>query len=181
MTHAAATKPAGIAGFSAESRARPVGWMILGTWLRRCAAEPFLHFTLLGALLFAGDALLSQAVEAPVIEVPAAKQREFAKLFEQRQGRAPTHAEQKQLVERYVEDEALFREGLRLSLVNTDPMLRAQMIARMRRMLQTEAEQKTALASTLDNEELKERTARAFQAEVARLASQWRVRLEAAP
>lgn len=152
-----------------------------GTWLRRCAAEPFFHFALLGALLFAGDRLLAQPVEAPWIEVSVAKQRELVKLFEQRQGREPTAAERKQLVERYVEDEALFREGLRLSLVNTDPMLRAQMIARMRRMLQTEAEQKTGLASTLDDEERKERTSRAFQAEVARLASQWQVRLEAAP
>jgi hypothetical protein len=152
----------------------------IGTWLRRCAAEPFFHFALLGALLFAGDRLLAQPVEA-LIEVPVAKQRELVKLFEQRQGRAPTDAERKQLVERYVEDEALFREGLRLSLVNTDPMLRAQMIARMRRMLQTEAEQKTDPASTLDNEERKERTSRAFQTEVARLASQWQVRLEVAP
>src|SRR5688572_7443376 len=179
MTHAVCTEPVDTPAVPVEplaARSTPVA-----TWLRRCAAEPFFHFALLGALLFAGDRLLAQPVEAPSIEVSVAKQRELLKLFEQRQGRAPTDAERKQLVERYVEDEALFREGLRLSLVNTDPMLRAQMIARMRRMLQTEAEQKTDLASTLDNEELKERTARAFQAEVARLASQWQVRLEAAP
>jgi hypothetical protein len=181
MSHAASTESVDNAAFPAGPSSRALRLSPLGTWLRRCAAEPFFHFALLGALLFAGDRLLSQAVEAPVIDVSVAKQREFAKLFEQRQGKAPTDGERKQLVDRYVEDEALFREGLRLSLMNTDPLLRAQMIARMRRMLQTEVEQKTGLASTPGNEERKERTARAFQAEVARLASQWRVRVEASP
>jgi hypothetical protein len=108
------------------------------SWLRRLAREPFLHFTLLGALVFVGQRLITRAPEEAVIEVSVAKQRELSKLFEQRQRRAPSEVEQEQLIQRYVEDEVLFREGLRLSLVQTDPTLRAQVIARVRGMLQAE-------------------------------------------
>jgi len=106
--------------------------------LGRAASEPLLHFALLGALVFAGHRLLAPAIEPPTIEVSAAKQRELGKLFEQRQRRPPTDAERQQLIQRHVEDEALFREGLRLSLVQTDPTLRAQLVSRMRSMLQAE-------------------------------------------
>lgn len=106
--------------------------------LRRVVTEPFLHFSLLGALVFAGHSALARKAEVPTLEVPSSKQRELSKLFEQRQNRAPTADERKQLIQRYVEDEALFREGLRLSLVQSDPMLRAQLIARVRSLLQAE-------------------------------------------
>lgn len=169
----AASQTADARVFSAGRATPPVP---LAARLRRFATEPLVHFALIGVLLFAGDRLLSRTVEAPVIDVSASRQREFAKLFEQRQGRGPTDAERTQLVQRYVEDEALFREGLRLSLVNTDPMLRAQVIARVRRMLQTEVEQKLPAGASQD--ERKRLTARAFQTEVTRLASQWRVKVE---
>ncbi|WP_437320615.1 peptidyl-prolyl cis-trans isomerase [Sorangium sp. So ce385] len=106
--------------------------------LRRIASEPFLHFTLLGALVFAGHRLVTRALDVPTVEVSVSKQRELVKLFEQRQRRGPNDVEREELIRRYVEDEALFREGLRLSLAHTDPMLRAQIIARVRGMLQAE-------------------------------------------
>ncbi|WP_437792821.1 peptidyl-prolyl cis-trans isomerase [Sorangium sp. So ce693] len=97
---------------------------------------------MLGALVFAGHLLLTRTPDVPTLDVSASRQRELVKLFEQRQGRAPNDKEREQLIRRYVEDEALFREGLRLSLVHTDPMLRAQVIARVRGMLQAELDQK---------------------------------------
>lgn len=110
--------------------------------LRRVAGEPLLHFTLLGALVFAGHRALSRPAEVPTLEVSAAKQRELGTLFQQRQGRAATDEERRQLVQRYVEDEVLFREGERLSLLQTDPMLRAQLLARVRSLLQAEVREK---------------------------------------
>ncbi|WP_437759760.1 peptidyl-prolyl cis-trans isomerase [Sorangium sp. So ce1389] len=110
--------------------------------LRRIVSEPFLHFTLLGALVFAGHRMVARGLDVPTVEVSVSRQRELVKLFEQRQRRAPNDAEREELIRRYVEDEALFREGLRLSLVHTDPMLRAQIIARVRGMLQAELDQK---------------------------------------
>lgn len=110
--------------------------------LRGFAREPLLHFALLGALVFAGHRALSRPSEVPTLRVTVAKQRELTKLFEQRQGRAPTHEERGQLVQRYVEDEVLFREGERLDLLQTDPMLRAQLVARARSLLQAEVSAK---------------------------------------
>jgi hypothetical protein len=104
----------------------------------RLASEPLIHFALLGVLVFAGHRALTPKAPTHTLEISDAKQRELAQLFEQRQHRPPTDVERKQVVDRYVEDEVLFREGLRLSLVQTDPMLRAQLIARVRGMLQAE-------------------------------------------
>jgi hypothetical protein len=103
----------------------------------RVAREPLFHFTLGGALLFAGHRLIASTPDATAIEVSTSKQRELSNLFEQRQRRSPTEVERKQIVQRHVEDEALLREGLRLSLVQTDPVLRGQIIARVRGMLQS--------------------------------------------
>jgi parvulin-like peptidyl-prolyl isomerase len=110
--------------------------------LRSAASQPLLHFAVLGALVFAGYRALSRPAEVPTLEVSVAKQRELSTLFEQRQGRAATDAERRQLVQRYVEDEVLFREGERLSLLQTDPMLRAQLLTRVRSLLQAEVSEK---------------------------------------
>ncbi len=180
----------------------------LTPWVRRITCEPFVHFTLLGALVFAGHCVLAPTLDVPTIEVSTPKQRELAKLFEQRQERAPNDVERQQLVRRYVEDEALFREGVRLSLIHTDPMLRAQMIARVRSMLQAELDQTPPTEvelkhhyeahrsdyarsgsepsfetnrARLSADYRKERTSRAFQAELSRLTSQWHVQLAERP
>jgi hypothetical protein len=111
---------------------------VFAPWVRHVAREPLFHFTLVGALLFAGHRLVAGTPDTPTIEVSTSRQRELSNLFEQRQRRAPNQTEREQLVQRYVEDEALLREGLRLSLVQTDPLLRGQVIARVRGMLQPE-------------------------------------------
>ncbi|WP_437523182.1 peptidylprolyl isomerase [Sorangium sp. So ce726] len=142
MTRTAAPQTASSTAFEGASGHTAKDARTLAAWLRRVASEPFVHFTLLGALVFAGHLLVTRTPEVPTLDVSASRQRELVKLFEQRQGRAPNDKEREQLIRRYVEDEALFREGLRLSLVHTDPMLRAQVIARVRGMLQAELDQK---------------------------------------
>src|SRR5262245_9482872 len=136
MTRAAASPTAGATAFEQTPALALKAGMRMALGLRRSASEPFVHFALLGALVFAAHRLLTPAVDPPTIEVSAARQRELVKLFEQRQGRAANDAERARLIRRYVEDEALFREGVRLSLLHTDPMLRAQLIARVRGTLQ---------------------------------------------
>lgn len=142
MTRTAAPRAADSTAFEGASGHTAKDARTFVAWSRRIASEPFVHFTLLGALVFAGHLLATRALDVPTLEVSVSKQRELVKLFEQRQRRAPNDTEREQLIRRYVEDEALFREGLRLSLVHTDPMLRAQVIARVRGMLQAELDQK---------------------------------------
>ncbi|KYF89593.1 hypothetical protein BE17_14560 [Sorangium cellulosum] len=142
MTRTAAPPTADSTAFEGTSGHTARDAKSLAARLRRIASEPFLHFTVLGALVFAGHGLVTRTLDVPTVDVSVSKQRELARLFEQRQRRAPNDTEREQLIRRYVEDEALFREGLRLSLVHTDPMLRAQVIARVRGMLQAEIEQR---------------------------------------
>src|SRR5262245_17682108 len=66
----------------------------------RMASEPFIHFTLLGALVFVVHRLIAPALDVPTIDVSAAKQRELVELFEQRQRRPPQDKEREQLVRR---------------------------------------------------------------------------------
>ena len=100
-------------------------------WLR----EPFVHFVALGALTFGLHRAL-QLREEQHLTVSSQVRRELTALFEQRQRRAPTDDERAALVSRWVEDEVLFREGLRLDLIHTDTDLRAEIVARVRAMLQ---------------------------------------------
>jgi hypothetical protein len=144
MNRTAAPSLSNVMGLPAPAHTRVTGDETFVARLRRLAAEPFLHFAVLGALVFAGHrALAVRTADVPTLEVSASKQRELLKLFEQRQHRLPTEAERAHLVKRYAEDEALFREGQRLALLQTDPMLRAQLVARVRSLLQAEVAQKT--------------------------------------
>jgi hypothetical protein len=210
MSRAATSPISDASAFERESGHAPTSERRFGLWLRRIVSEPFVHFALLGALLFAGHRLLAPVLDAPVIEISAAKQREITKLFEQRQRRPPNDAERAEMFQRHAEDEVLFREGLRLSLVHTDPILRAQMIARVRGMLQAELEQKAptelelrrhydahrasytgpegasepsfeTVRERVATDYRKQRTSRAFQAEVRRLTSQWDVQIAEQP
>jgi PPIC-type PPIASE domain len=96
--------------------------------------EPFLHFTLIGALIFGGHYLVAKPTQA--ISVSAQTQRELVALFEQRQRRKPEPRERRELIERYVDEEVLFREGLDRGLLTEDPAIREQIVARMRGVLQ---------------------------------------------
>jgi PPIC-type PPIASE domain len=101
---------------------------------RALLREPFLHFTLIGGLIFGGHYLFAKPAHS--ITVSPETQAELAALFEQRQGRKPEPKERAELVERYVDDEVLFREGLARGLVLEDPGVREQVVARMRSVLQ---------------------------------------------
>lgn len=99
--------------------------------------EPLLHFVVLALLVFAAHhALAASRPEAGTILVEAQTQRELNALFTQRQARPPSADEADQLVEAWVEDEALLREGLELDLPSHDPVIRDQIIAHMRAQLQ---------------------------------------------
>jgi hypothetical protein len=150
MTRAATNALPDVTGFEEASRSSSHDDdKTFVTRLRRFASEPLLHFAVLGALVFAGHRALTHTLDVHTLEVSGSKQRELAKLFQQRQHRAPSDSERQQLINRYVEDEALFREGQRLALVQTDPMLRAQLIARVRGLLQAEVGEEAATEAQL--------------------------------
>ncbi|MAV36025.1 MAG: hypothetical protein CMJ59_11235 [Planctomycetaceae bacterium] len=102
-------------------------------WLR----EPLLHFVCLGGLVF----LLYEARRppTPISQRPiVVRQEDLNRLRQQwldERGRPPQASELRQLAERLVRDEILFREALAFGLQQTDTGIRRQLIARMEQLL----------------------------------------------
>ncbi|MFN4020316.1 MAG: peptidyl-prolyl cis-trans isomerase [Erythrobacter sp.] len=103
--------------------------MTLPGWAR----EPLVHFLALGAALYVGLTWGGTPVDpsSRVITVDAARKAQLALAFEQVMGRAPTDAELDARIERYVREEVLYREALRLGLDADDAVVRQRMVAKM--------------------------------------------------
>ncbi|MHA7820198.1 MAG: peptidyl-prolyl cis-trans isomerase [Erythrobacter sp.] len=103
--------------------------MTLPGWTR----EPLVHFLALGALLYVGLTWGGTPVDpaSRVISVGQQEQAQIALTFERTMGRAPTDAELDSAIERYVRDEVLYREALRLGLDQDDAVVRQRLVAKM--------------------------------------------------
>ena len=98
-------------------------------WLK----EPLLHFAVLGLGLFALYRLASddagEAAQEIVVDAPriAALAEQFVRTWR----RPPSAAELDGLVQSYVRDEVLYREGLALGLDRDDPVIRSRIRLKM--------------------------------------------------
>jgi hypothetical protein len=113
----------------------PASVPLQGATYRRWLREPLVRFLALGVLIFAVDRLATRSAADTGIELDPRTREEQRAIFTQRQGRPPNEREAAQLAASWVEDELLFREGVRLDLVQRDPALREQIVARMRTLL----------------------------------------------
>lgn len=100
---------------------------------RRWAREPLVHFLLGGLAIYA---LFAWRGEPPdpasrTIHVSQEDQAQLALGFEQMMDRPPTQAELDQLTDRWVHDEVLYREALRLGLDQQDPVVRRRLAQKM--------------------------------------------------
>jgi hypothetical protein len=96
--------------------------------------EPFLHFTLLGVLIFAADAWLrdrSDAAGSGEIVVTAGRIENLSAVFARTWQRPPTAEELRGLVDSYVLDEAMFREGVALGVDQDDAVIRRRVRQKM--------------------------------------------------
>ncbi|MEM7665214.1 MAG: peptidylprolyl isomerase [Pseudomonadota bacterium] len=103
--------------------------MNLPGWTR----EPLVHFLIAGGALFALFAWRGEPVD-PVsrqIDVDRSTQEQLALRFERTMGRAPTDAELDAQIERFVRDEVLYREALRLGLDQGDAVVRRRLVSKM--------------------------------------------------
>ena len=99
------------------------------SWFGRAVHEPLLHFVVLGALVFGADTLLNRwRDDTKTITVPAAATDESRMIFKNSMGREPTAAESKILLDRWVDNEVLYREGLALGLDRGDASIRERLI-----------------------------------------------------
>ena len=101
---------------------------------KRLLREPFLHFVLLGVLVFAVDAVLrerSAQAGGGEIMVTQGRVENLAALFARTWQRPPTAGELRALVDEYVLEEALFREGVALGVDQGDTVIRRRVRQKM--------------------------------------------------
>lgn len=99
--------------------------------LRRFAAEPLVHFLLLGAALFALNAFLPPSGASKEIVVSDGRIRSLAETYRRTWQRAPTREELDALIEDFVRDEVLYREALAQGLERDDIVVRRRLRQRM--------------------------------------------------
>ncbi len=129
--------------------------------MRRLLREPLLHFVLLGAALFALDALRSRGTfteRDDEIIVSTGRVENLSALFEKTWQRPPTAEELRGLVDDFVLEEALYREGIALGVDRNDTVIRRRVRQKMEFVVNdiiedaapTEADLKTWLANHPD-------------------------------
>lgn len=105
--------------------------------VRRYLREPLLHFALLGAGIFAIDAAVAPAPDAGrLIAVTPAVREELVGRFRQAEDREPDDAELDRMIEGWISDEVLYRQGRVLGLDEGDAVIRDRVIQRMATLLQ---------------------------------------------
>jgi hypothetical protein len=98
--------------------------------LHRVLAEPLLHFAILGTGLFVVHARLFEH-RADRIVVTAAFIAALREDHAKHTGQPPTPEEERALVERWVDEEVLYREALALGLDRGDVIVRRRMLQKM--------------------------------------------------
>ncbi len=102
--------------------------------MKRLLREPLLHFVFLGILLFAFDAFLrgrSGEFRSGDIVVSEGRIENLAALFARTWQRPPTAEELRGLVDDYVLEEALYREGVALGVDQDDTVIRRRVRQKM--------------------------------------------------
>jgi len=90
--------------------------------------EPLVHFLLIGAALFAIDALVREDMGPSHIVVDARVDEDARKVFREARQRDPDAAELAVLRQRWIDNEVLYREGLAMQLDRGDTAIRDRVI-----------------------------------------------------
>lgn len=92
----------------------------------RFIREPLLHFFAIGALLFVLFAALNPGAMRPAEEilVDTARITSFSSQFESIWQRPPTDAELQGMIDSWVREEVLYREGIAMGLERDDQLIR---------------------------------------------------------
>jgi len=107
--------------------------------------EPLVHFVAIGLLLFLLHGRVAPADEANRrIVVDQARVDDMAREYRAQLGRSPAPKELKGLVDTYVHDEILYREGMAQGLGRDDPVIRRRILQKYEIILEEESRQGAA-------------------------------------
>lgn len=107
-------------------------------WLK----EPLVHFLIGGLLIYALFAWRGEPVDpaSRTIEISRSDRAQLSLGFERMMGRSPTDAELDNQVQRFVREEVLYREALRLGLDGNDGVVRRRLSQKMDLLAAAQAE-----------------------------------------
>ena len=106
--------------------------------MKNLLREPFVHFAILGGLLFAGHSVWQKHIvktDHTIIVSPAELQRQ-AQIFTTENQRAPSETDLEGLLFAHIEEQALMREAKRLGLDEEDTIIRRRLAQKMRFMIE---------------------------------------------
>ena len=105
--------------------------------MKNLLREPFVHFVILGGLLFAGHSAWQKHVvksDRTILVSPAEMERQ-AQIFAGEKRRQPSDADLEGLLFAYIEEQALMREAKHLGLDEGDTIIRRRLAQKMRFMI----------------------------------------------
>jgi peptidyl-prolyl cis-trans isomerase C len=119
---------------------------------KRLLREPLIHFLLAGAAIFAFFAWRPDPGDpaSRTIHLTRGDQARLSVNFAEAMGRPPTDAELKALIERWVREEVLYREALRLGLDEGDAVIRKRLAQKMDVIAASAADAETPDTATLE-------------------------------
>jgi hypothetical protein len=104
--------------------------------IARLVREPLVHVVLLGVVLFGLHRRVAPPKASAEIVVPADARAGLRDDFRRRTGRMPSATDEQALVDAYVDDEILVREGMALGLDRGDVVVRRRLIQKMDLLLE---------------------------------------------
>ncbi len=104
---------------------------------RQIVREPLVHFVLIGLVLFLLHGWIAPTDDASrQVVVSQARVDDMAREYRAQLGRSPSEAQLKGLIDTYVHDEILYREGMALGLGRDDPVIRRRVLQKYQIILE---------------------------------------------
>ncbi|WP_443750146.1 peptidyl-prolyl cis-trans isomerase [Asticcacaulis solisilvae] len=123
------TKPLPWTSAKAEAKSRASsGGPRLPGWFRAAAREPFVHFILLGAIMFTASETVEHFTTQYRVAIGPDRVARLIDTYRQQFGQDPSATQLKTLVDNYVKEEIEYRESTALGLDRDDEIVRRRLV-----------------------------------------------------
>jgi len=108
----------------------------MGALLRRLLREPLLHFAVAGLALFIASEIHRAKADPFRIVITPEREAQLVNRYVLQFGSAPDDATRASLMDREIDEEMLFRQGLALGLDRNDELVRRRIVQKMQFLLE---------------------------------------------